>query len=114
MSIIVPPAARARLGRENLVKAVLGAVEKAGEAGLSVAHMREVFRLLEVPVDLAEHVEARLVREKIVTLKADRLYLGSLEDIRGFLARTKWDEGRIAAVAPEEPSPLIVAPGGAA
>jgi hypothetical protein len=114
MSIIVPPAARARLARENLVKAVLGAVEQAGEEGYPVARLRERFRILGVPVSLAEHVEARLVRENIVTLKADRLYLGSLEDIRGFLARSKWDEGRIAAVAPEEPSPLIVAPGGAA
>jgi hypothetical protein len=112
MSIFVPAHMRAKFARENLVKAVLGVIHEAGDEGFPVEKLRLGFQAMGVPPDLATHIENRLVRERIVTLKADRLHIGSIEDIRGFLARSKWDEGSIAAVAPEAPARLVVAPGG--
>lgn len=103
MSIFVPPHIRARLATENLVKATLRAVELAGEAGFPVAQLRSGFERLGVSAATAQFVENRLVREKIVTLKADRLHLGALEDIKAFLARSRWDESRVLAIAPEAP-----------
>lgn len=104
MSIWVPPRMRAKLGLENLVKAVLAAIERAGPEGYPVARLRERFRLLGVSADVATHLENRLVREHIVTLDADRLRIGTLGDIRAFLARSKWGESRVVAIAPEEPT----------
>ena len=104
MSILVPAHLHRKLATENLVKAVVGVVNQAGEQGYPVAVLRERFRVLEVPTRLADFVEARLVREKILVLRGDRLFIGELADIRAFVSRSKWDESQVLAVAPEKPS----------
>ncbi len=101
-SIFVPPHVRVKLATENLVKAVLGAVHQAGEAGLPVAQLRAGFQRLEVPPDLAQRVENRLVREGILKLEAGQLRIGSRVEINAYLARSGWGESRVVAVAPEE------------
>jgi hypothetical protein len=100
-SIYVPPQVRARLATENLVKATLGAVDKAGAAGLPVEALRTGYRRMCVSPALAQHIENRLVREGIVVLEADRLKMGTPEALRAYLARSRWDESRVIAVAPE-------------
>jgi hypothetical protein len=103
-SIAVPPEMRERIARENLVKGLLDAIHKAGDEGFTLSRLRAGFARLGVSPVVAQYVENRLVREGIVKLDGDRMRIGALADIRAFLARSKWDESRVVAVAPEEPA----------
>lgn len=103
MPVVLPPHLRQKIGTENLVKATLAAIDKAGAEGYPVAQLRDRFRVLGVSPALAQFVENRLVRERIVVLKAERLHLGTLEDIKAFLARSKWDDSKVIAIAPAAP-----------
>lgn len=102
MEIAVPLHVRARIARENLVKATLHTIHNAGDQGFPVEQLRAGFKRLGVEPDLAQYVENRLVREGIVTERSGRLFIGTLESIKAFLARSKWDESRVAAIAPED------------
>jgi hypothetical protein len=112
MSIVVPQRIAALQAKERLVKGILAAVDEAGEAGLPTSRLRRL-AALGVSPDEIQRVENRLVREGILRLEGDVLRLGTLDALRAYLARSKWMDSRVVAVAPEPaPAPLIVPPGG--
>jgi hypothetical protein len=99
--LVVPARMRIELGVRNVVSAVLKLVHEAGDAGVPVSQLRVGFQRIGLSPALAQHVENRLVREGLLVLDGDVLKPAPYENLKAFLARTKWDEQRVIAIAPE-------------
>ncbi len=87
--IQVPLHIAAQIGLRNLINATLQLIESKEEAGLPLAELRRAYQIWGVNAAVAERVEARLVREKIVKTDGNTFWMGDVADLRAYVARAK-------------------------